>query len=205
SWNPHNKYNKCSIGTGRNNQNYFCNRYTDTTNNRSWADYSKKSPEDERDLSCPTKPLNTSHVEKSNIPDPECIKEECPDFLVLDYFQSARKGYSWQPFEEVTIKPSDICSVRSHLEGLRDLPDADICDALRFVYSEHQYLPTFFDRPPPECRMNALYDWHYFYAARALALRQVYAFAPQMTFDQCLKALSSSDWNFNNAISKILF
>uniref|UniRef100_A0A0R3SL40 BSD domain-containing protein n=1 Tax=Hymenolepis diminuta TaxID=6216 RepID=A0A0R3SL40_HYMDI len=125
--------------------------------------------------------------------------------LVLDYFQSARKGYSWQPLEEVTIKPSDIRNVRCRLGGLKDLPDDDICDALRFVHSEHQYLPTFFIWPPPDCRMNELNYWHYFYAARALILRQVYALAPQMTFDQCLKALASSDWNYAIVISKILF
>ncbi|KAM3186038.1 hypothetical protein ACTXT7_005176 [Hymenolepis weldensis] len=142
--------------------------------------------------------------DKSNILNPECIEEDCPDICVFDYFQSARKEDSWQCHGDVKIKPSDIGSVRRCLGDLSDFSDDEVRDALRFVHSGHQYPCKFFDRPPPNCRMNTLSDWHYLYAARALTLRHVYAIALHMTFNQCLETLSSSDWNFSDVRSKIV-
>ncbi|KAM7539452.1 hypothetical protein Aperf_G00000050251 [Anoplocephala perfoliata] len=154
--------------------------------------------------------LQQKFSESSAPPASECSTEELAknlkpgedfsDSSVMDYFLSARGEDSFQYFDDLDIKEFDIDQVRINLGYLTDLSDDDICDALRFVHSEQLSSHSFFDCPPPEMKSNELFEWHYLQAARVLALRQIYAIATHLNFEECCEALYNCDWNFADAL-----
>nr|CUU99775.1 hypothetical transcript [Hymenolepis microstoma] len=162
----------------------------------------RNSPATESCHVIPANPSNTSDIMPTDL-DEKCCKDDS-DSSVLYYFQSARDGDPWQYYDDVKIKSDDIQSVRYCLGSLSELSEEEICDALRFIHSEQKYSHAFYDRPSPACKSNAFVNWHYTHAARALILRYVYTVAIELTFNECLEVLCSSDWNLNNALLKIM-
>ncbi|KAM7539343.1 hypothetical protein Aperf_G00000050311 [Anoplocephala perfoliata] len=127
--------------------------------------------------------------------------EDSSDSYVMDYFLSAREEDAFQYFDDVNIEETDINQVRTNLTHLEDLSDDDICDALRFVHAEQLSSHSFFDGfPPAEMKSDELSEWHYVQAARVLALRQIYAIATHLNFEECCDALRYCDWNFADAL-----
>ncbi|VDO13368.1 unnamed protein product [Rodentolepis nana] len=89
---------------------------------------------------------------------------------------------------------------KSHLS---DLSDEEIRDALRFIHEEQRYSHAFYDRPSPTRTSSAFVAWHYTHAARALILRYIFTIAIELTFTECLEALTSCDWNVDDILHSL--
>uniref|UniRef100_A0A5K3ENV0 non-specific protein-tyrosine kinase n=1 Tax=Mesocestoides corti TaxID=53468 RepID=A0A5K3ENV0_MESCO len=145
---------------------------------------------------------NESERPSSGPEETPAMDEDCPAPIPA-YFECVRGGQAWV-FDGETPEIT-----KDHIEGVRslhnkDTPDDDIIEAIKFVVAVQSYCPTYFERPPPECKSTTISNWHINAASQALLLKRLYALAADSDFETCLNALRQADWDIFIATFQVL-